>query len=83
MYRNDFAEPTFDRHLPNVLETTTCNKHGAEKGHACWEIGRGENGFLNFAAACNSRARKAGMVGKISPQSLNLKHRGGNRDKRR
>ena len=82
MHNNDFAEPTFDRRLSDVFDRVECKKHGAIKGLPCWLIMKG-SGFGYFAAACNSRLRKAGMAGRISPQALNLKHRGGNRDKRR
>jgi len=71
-----YCEPTFDRKIYDVVAGTDCKKHGATEVDPCWVIdpGNGAGGFR--WAVCNSRARRAGFHGKISPTSLNINNRG-------
>ena len=59
-----------DRFIPNIVQYTTCRKHGRGP---CWSL-EGSKGQLLFGV-CGRRARKAGMTGKISSQSLSFGRR--------
>lgn len=65
-----YCEPTFESKIGTVIGATDCRKHDAEELVPCWIIAD------QFGAVCNSRARRAGFHGKISPVSLNLSNRG-------
>lgn len=42
------------KHISNIIERTSCKRHGAEEGDACWHI-LSDNGI--FRAVCNRRSR--------------------------
>lgn len=70
-----YCEPTFGNFkMDDILRTTDCRKHKASHDQPCWHLFR-VTGSVVFAV-CNSRARRAGFHGKISPTSLNIHNRG-------
>ena len=59
------------RHLVTAMERASCKKHGAPKGVPCWTLPRNvAGGFGRYAAICNTRIRRAGYNGQISPSSM-------------
>lgn len=60
-------ERTTERFLPVVLDRGACVTHNVPVGIPCFHLAR-RDGY--YAGICDSRARKAGFVGKISPESL-------------
>lgn len=61
--------PTTERHLPSVLNRTHCDRHFVGLHTPCFEVEL-LNGRGKLPGICNTRARKAGMVGHINPSSL-------------
>lgn len=69
----DYCEPTYDDpKMLDVIGRSECKKHKAGLFDPCWKL---EGVITDFFAVCNTRARKAGFTGKITPTALNLKHR--------
>lgn len=68
--------PNDGRHINGIIGNTTCKKHKAEAGVACWDVY--VTASQRFApAVCGSRIKRAGYNGKISPSSLSQKAPGG------
>lgn len=59
-----------DRHIQTVVMEQECKKHASLKGEPCYYIPSTMIHGVVYFGACNTRARKAGMVGKIDPSSL-------------
>lgn len=58
--------------IPTIMEGTTCDRHQAGVGTACWGV------YISITnrvapAVCGRRIRKAGYAGKISAESLRVK----------
>lgn len=61
-------------HIQHAMDTTSCTRHKATTGIPCWHVRKGAKGLEGYyAAICGSRIRKAGFVGKISPESIRSK----------
>lgn len=72
-----YTEPTIgNEKIRQIASAKACDKHGAHHGKPCWWIPAGSTAIGLYAAVCNSRARRAGFHGKISPISLNVHNRG-------
>lgn len=58
------------KHIDDIVERTTCTKHNATPGFACFSVlygsGTGEYG----PAVCGNRIKNAGFNGEIHPSSL-------------
>lgn len=61
--------PTTDLFLKNIIRRVHCDQHEAPSGVPCYEYQAAESNTNHFGI-CNSRARRAGMVGEIHPASL-------------
>jgi hypothetical protein len=63
------------KHLHGAISTTSCGKHSVEEGVPCYTLpnnsGLSTNPF--HYGICGVRIRKAGFVGKISPESMRRK----------
>lgn len=55
-------------HIPTIINRTGCTKHNKNEGYPCWSIETKTE--EHKPAVCNSRAKKAGFVGTIKPESL-------------
>lgn len=55
--------------IPKVVLTSTCSKHNAIHGEACYVIHSSSRNRA-YPAICDSRARASGMNGVISPEAL-------------
>ena len=60
-----------DLHIRAVVNRKSCPVHSASPGKPCWWIHTVDGTLL--AGVCNNRALKAGMTGRINPQSLSRK----------
>lgn len=60
------------KHIRRVIETTTCGRHRAGEGQACFVL-PSVNHEVYHAGICGKRILKAGYNGKISPQSMRTK----------
>jgi hypothetical protein len=64
------AHPHNDgQHIRHVIDSTSCDRHHASNGEACWDV------YISAAqktapAVCNYRIKRAGYDGRISPSSL-------------
>lgn len=61
--------PTLDRKMDGILTGTDCKKHEKPTGMPCFNLLSGNGKGILFGI-CNTRAKRAGFVGKINPQSL-------------
>lgn len=66
-------------HIAKILNSTTCKKHQAKEGQACWYIRIVLTKDL-APAVCGARIRRAGYTGQPSPSSLSQKTTYGRRD---
>lgn len=68
------------RHIEVIIESTTCKKHGADRGEACYTI-RPSSSRLGdiLLSVCGPRIKRAGYTGEISPVALTLSTPGGRR----
>lgn len=55
--------------ITTVIETQPCKVHRVQKDQPCWWIKQDKTRKISFAI-CDARARAAGAVGKIDPNSL-------------
>jgi pyrimidine deaminase RibD-like protein len=60
-----------ERHIDTVVTREPCDRHGKETGFPCWFL-TGAGGNRVLFGVCNSRAKKAGFVGKISPTARQM-----------
>lgn len=59
-------------HISRIVTETPCPKHRASMGVPCWIIPTNTlRGF--YPAVCGKRIKRAGFIGKISPQSMRMK----------
>lgn len=57
--------------IPETVDRTTCPRHNVPEGVPCWTMPKNvAGGFGRYAAICGDRIRRAGWVGKISPESM-------------
>jgi hypothetical protein len=58
------------KHILFIVETTTCQKHEADKGDPCYklEVDSAVNDVFNWGV-CGSRIRRAGFTGVITSTS--------------
>ena len=56
-------------HISYIVSTTSCAKHGADKGDPCWTVYHNST-ERSYDSVCGSRIKKAGFSGKIDPTSL-------------
>lgn len=62
-----------DGFVVRIIQTTTCSKHDAKRDVACFSLPPGDtvdSPWDRFLGVCNQRAKKAGYVGTINPNSL-------------
>lgn len=69
------------KHIENIINSTVCGRHQAERGVACWSVATRivEPDFSERfgLAVCGKRIHKAGFNGRIDPRSLRSKSAGG------
>lgn len=65
----DYDEPTTRTYVDDVIKRTRCPRHHAESGKPCWVLIGHQTGET-LRGVCNTRSRKAGFKGFISPESL-------------
>lgn len=59
-------------HIQKIVDSTTCKKHKATSGVACWHVYISCDQRL-APAVCGARIRRAGFNGTISESSLSQK----------
>lgn len=59
-----------DTKVSRVTKIVPCGKHGAPRGNPCWSIESITGTASPAVGICDERARRAGMVGKISRKSI-------------
>jgi len=57
-------------HIDEIVVTTMCTTHGAEKGIPCFYIRYDDGKGTTSPAVCGPRIKKAGFNGEIHPSSL-------------
>lgn len=57
------------KHIGNIIDRSTCQKHKADVGEACYTIPSGNSSKI-VIGICNKRARSYGFNGKISETSM-------------
>lgn len=57
-------------HLHSLIERTGCGIHSVPAGIPCHTLPNNVNPEADYVAACGSRIKKAGFVGRISAQSM-------------
>lgn len=60
---------TFDKYIPSIVDNVVCQHHNALTGEPCHILLSGSNGGI-VMNVCDKRARKAGMNGVISADSV-------------
>jgi hypothetical protein len=58
------------KHIDDIVGRTECGHHNAPKGTPCFYLYYDKASLNRGSAVCGERIRKAGFVGKISPNSL-------------
>jgi hypothetical protein len=57
-------------HLHSLIERTGCGIHSVPAGIPCHTLPNNVDPQTDYVAACGSRIKKAGFVGRISAQSM-------------
>lgn len=57
-------------HLHALIERTGCGIHSVPAGVPCHTLPNNVNPETDYVAACGSRIKKAGFIGRISAQSM-------------
>lgn len=61
------------KHIDDIIGRTSCERHGATRGEACWYIRYNTGNGAMSPAVCGLRIVAAGFNGKINPNSLRQK----------
>lgn len=61
------------QHLHRTIGNTTCGDHKADIGAPCWVLPSNRSFGSFYYAICGKRIKKAGFIGKISPESIRTK----------
>lgn len=75
--------PNDGRHLPFILTSTSCRKHGADEGVPCYIVSPDSRNGNDLYGACGARIKRAGYTGKISEVSMSLSTPGGRNTRKR
>lgn len=64
-----------EKYIPTVVFARGCRKHDSQKGEPCYVIPSTMVDTVYFGV-CNTRAKSAGMLGKVNPNSMSRTNNG-------
>lgn len=70
MTYNDTVPENHGVHLHSLIQRVGCGNHKVPAGVACYTLPNNVDHRTDYVAACGSRIKKGGFVGRISAQSM-------------